>query len=174
MLKKGEHTYGSIDITSRRKGRDVTIGKYCSIGNGVVAITDGHYTTNFTTYPMGHTESTIEYKKMNEHRLKGNIDIGNDVWIGERSVLIYGTKIGDGAVIGAYSVVRGRVKPYSVVIGNPAQFLYYRFSREVINMLLDLKWWDLHDDTVKHYSDILISNDIEKLKKFYKKIKGNL
>ena len=71
--------------------------------------------------------------------------IGNDVWIGTRVMLLGAITIGDGAIIGAGSVVTKDVPPYAVVAGNPARVLHYRFPQEIINKLLEIKWWN-HDE----------------------------
>ena len=74
-----------------------------------------------------------------------------------------GVKIGDGAVIGAYSIVTKDIPPYTIVAGNPAKQIRKRFSDDVINKLLELKWWDMDESKINEISDILCSNDIEKL-----------
>jgi serine acetyltransferase len=74
-----------------------------------------------------------------------------------------GVRIGDGAVIGAYSIVTKDVPPYTIVAGNPAKQIRKRFSDDVIHKLLELKWWDKSDSEINEISDILCSNDIEKL-----------
>ena len=74
-----------------------------------------------------------------------------------------GVNIGDGAVIGAYSIVTKDVPPYTIVAGNPAKQIRKRFSDEIINKLLELKWWNMDESRINEISDILCSNDIEKL-----------
>jgi virginiamycin A acetyltransferase len=74
-----------------------------------------------------------------------------------------GVTIGDGAVVGAYSIVTKDVPPYMIVAGNPAKQIRKRFSDEIINKLLELKWWDMDESRINEISDILCSNDLEKL-----------
>jgi virginiamycin A acetyltransferase len=77
-----------------------------------------------------------------------HVKIGNDVWIGYAAVIINSVTIGDGAVIGAYAVVREDVPPYAIVIGNPARVIRYRFNETQIRMLLEIKWWDWPDKEI--------------------------
>ncbi len=98
--------------------------------------------SSVTTYPFNAfgglwKENTPEH--MHQLPFKGDIVIGNDVWIGRESVIMPGVKIGDGSIIAAYSVVTKDVPPYSVVGGNPARFIKKRFNDELIEILLELK-----------------------------------
>lgn len=74
--------------------------------------------------------------------LKGDTVIGNDVWIGQNAVILPGVNIGDGAIIGANSVVGSDIEPYSIVAGNPAKVIRKRFDEETISLLLEFRWWD--------------------------------
>ena len=82
--------------------------------------------------------------------------VGNDVWIGDNSVVVRGINIGNGAIIGASAVVTRDVPPYAIVVGNPARALRYRFDPEVIEELLALEWWDLEMVALKgiDFSDV--------------------
>ncbi|ELB2930005.1 CatB-related O-acetyltransferase, partial [Vibrio alginolyticus] len=73
---------------------------------------------------------------------KGEVEIGNDVWIGANSTILSGIKIGNGAVVAAGSVVTKNVPPYAVVGGNPAEVIKYRLNETQISQLNDLKWWE--------------------------------
>ena len=128
------------------------IGKFCSIGHGS-SIGLGHHTSDkLSTSPIftekingtGHswTNSTLEYpfKK---------VIIGNDVWIGSRVMVMGGVKIGDGAVIAAGSIVTKDVPPYAIVAGVPARLIKFRFEMDIINKLLEIKWWDIQQDELK-------------------------
>ena len=81
--------------------------------------------------------------------VKGNIIVGNDVWIGYGATLMEGVTVGDGAIIGAMAVVASDVPPYAIVIGNPAKILRYRFPPDRINEMLKLKWWDWQPEKIK-------------------------
>jgi len=88
---------------------------------------------------------------------------GSDVWIGFRAIVLSGVTIGDGAVIGAGAVVTADVPSYSVVVGNPAKVIRYRFSSEEIRKLLTLRWWEWSIDKIKENTPLLCSFDVEKL-----------
>ena len=94
--------------------------------------------------------------------------VGNDVWIGREAVILPGVKIGDGAVIGAQSVVTHDVPPYSIVAGNPARFIRRRFDDETVYLLLKLKWWDWNPEKITENLDFLVHGNTEKLKEITK------
>ncbi|WP_318011557.1 CatB-related O-acetyltransferase [Mesorhizobium sp. CO1-1-9] len=81
--------------------------------------------------------------------VEGPTEIGNDVWIGLRAVIMPGITIGDGAIIGAGSIVTKDVAPYAIVAGNPARLLRYRFTDDQIASLLAIRWWDWNDDRLE-------------------------
>jgi virginiamycin A acetyltransferase len=95
---------------------------------------------------------------------KGDTVIGNDVWIGQNAVILPGASIGDGAIIGANSVVGGHVEPYTIVVGNPARFLRKRFDDELIDLLLQFKWWDRSVDEINALIPLLTCGDLERVK----------
>ena len=124
-----------------------------------------HLTDALTTYPFAIFGNGWE-DAMNgkSYPKKGDIHIGNDVWIGYNATIMAGVTIGDGAIIATNSTVIKDVEPYSIVGGNPAQEIKKRFSKEVITKLLELKWWDwdiekitrnLKHLTAKEIGDIL-------------------
>lgn len=167
IVEYGPYTYGILKINGEGI---LKIGKFCSIAENNTAILWGHHTNRFTTFPFGHTSDTSDCPLFDEHPIRGEIIIGNDVWIGANSTIKYGVKIGDGAIIAACSYVQKNVKPYTVVGGNPANFLYTRFDEKTISLLLKLKWWDLPYETIKENSTIITSNNYDDLLKFYEKI----
>jgi acetyltransferase-like isoleucine patch superfamily enzyme len=116
--------------------QNTTIGSYCSIANLCTIGAAPHDLKRLTTFPFVLVDG---YKTV----------IGHDVWIGCNSVILAGVNIGTGAVIGAGSVVTKDVPPYSIVVGNPARVLRYRFSKELIPRLLESRWWELPEDRVK-------------------------
>lgn len=107
---------------------------------------------------------------MSQLPFKGDIVIGNDVWIGRESIIMPGVKIGDGAIIAAYSVVTKDVEPYSVVGGNPARFIKKRFNDELIELLLEFKWWDLPPEKLVAVLPLLCDFDLEKVTKKIKEM----
>lgn len=102
---------------------------------------------------------------------KKPITIGNDVWIGSRSIVMDGVTIGDGAIVAAGSVVTKDVPPYAIVGGVPAKIIKYRFSDDIIKRLLEVKWWNLSDEKISEIIDLFhIENPtIEDLNKFFPK-----
>ena len=92
---------------------------------------------------------------------KGPVEIGNDVWIGDGVTILSGVKIGDGAVVASGSLVAKDVESYSVVGGNPAKLLKYRFRPEQIQNLLSIRWWDWTDDKVVAHVQLLSSSRID-------------
>ena len=123
------------------------IGKFCSIACGAKFLfaSANHTQASVSTYPfpiffeewdldIGDVTSAWDHK--------GDIVIGNDVWIGYEAVVMAGVTIGDGAIIGARAVVTKDVPPYTIVGGVPARKIRRRFSDDVIARLLELKWWD--------------------------------
>jgi len=168
-MKVNAYTYGynNIEIIGGAENVDLIIGKFCSIAEKVVVFLGANHRTDwFSTYPFGHIHEHRFPKVKRDHghpATKGSVFIGNDVWIGTGAVIMSGVTIGDGAVIAAYSVVAKDVPPYTIVAGNPAIVKRQRFSDEVISKLLELKWWDKSENEINEISDILCSNDIEKL-----------
>ena len=146
--KVGRGTY----FGASSKFKNTIIGKYCSIGENVKLIYGEHPTNNFvSTHPSFYTskpkaglkfEHSSEFK---EYKLTSNgyfCEIGNDVWIGSNVIILGGTKIGNGAIIGAGSIITKDVPPYAIVAGIPARVLKYRFDEKQIKALENIKWWD--------------------------------
>ena len=132
-----------------------------------------HRLGSVTTYPFNvfggsWQENTPDH--MSQLPFKGDTVIGNDVWIGRESIIMPGVKIGDGAIIAAYSVVTKDVEPYSVVGGNPACFIKKRFNDELIELLLEFKWWDLPPEKLVAVLPLLCDFDLEKVTKKIKEI----
>lgn len=151
-------------------GDKLIIGKFCSIASGTKFImgSANHWLGSVTTYPFNvfggsWQENTPDH--MSQLPFKGDTVIGNDVWIGRESIIMPGVKIGDGAIIAAYSVVTKDVEPYSVVGGNPARFIKKRFNDELIELLLEFKWWDLSPEKLVTVLPLLCDFDLEKVTK---------
>ena len=102
--------------------------------------------------------------------LKGDTVIGNDVWIGQNAVVLPGVHIGDGAIIGANSVVGSDVAPYVIVAGNPARTIRKRFDDELIALLLRFKWWDKDIEEINALIPVLTCSDMEKTRGYLKRL----
>ena len=123
------------------------IGKFCSIACGAKFIftSANHSLKSLSTYPfpLFFEEWNLDKKDVSQAwDNKGDIVIGNDVWIGYEAVIMSGVTIGDGAIIGARAVVTKDVPPYTIVGGIPARPIRSRFCDETISKLLELKWWN--------------------------------
>lgn len=165
MKTVGRYTYGADTINMIDGTSNLIIGNFCSIASGLTVYLGGNHRTDWaTTYPFGHIHNKeFNHTGIGHPATKGDVIIGNDVWIGANSTIMSGTHIGDGAVIAANSVVMGKIKPYAVVGGNPVRFYYFRFDQETINKLLKLKWWDLDEATISNIAPILCSDNFEQL-----------
>jgi len=169
IKKIGKHTYGHeiLNVWDFGEGAHIEIGNFCSIACNVQIFLGGNHNTDWiTTFPFGHTSkekfNTVEGK--GHPKTNGNVIIGNDVWIGQNSVIMSGVKIGDGVVIANNSHVVKDAEPYSIIGGNPAKIIRKRFSDEHIEFLLSLKWWNWPDEKINEYAPFLCSPDFIKLK----------
>ena len=149
-------------------GDRLVIGKFCAMAPGVTFIMNGanHRMDGFSTYPFnifGHGWEKYT-PALDQLPFKGDTIIGNDVWIGMDTVIMPGIKIGDGAIVAAKSVITKDVEPYTIVGGNPEKKLKTRFSEEIINELLEIKWWDLDIAIISAHIDVIVNGDMESLR----------
>ncbi len=150
-------------------GDKLKVGKFCSIACGAKFLftSANHTMHSISTYPFpiffeewGLDVTNITSAWDN----KGDIVIGNDVWIGYEAIVLSGVTIGDGAIIGTRSVVTKDVPPYTIVGGIPAKPIRKRFSDEVISKLLELQWWNWSENRIKEKIDVIQSGRIKDLK----------
>lgn len=123
------------------------IGKFCSIACGAKFLFNSanHRLSSLSTYPfpLFYEEWGLDIRRVTDAwENRGDIVVGNDVWIGYEAVILAGVTIGDGAVIGARAVVTKDVPPYTIVGGVPARPIRRRFTPDIVNGLLALRWWD--------------------------------
>ncbi|WP_194242012.1 CatB-related O-acetyltransferase [Winogradskyella eckloniae] len=137
-------------------GGKVTIGQFCSIARNVSMQVSNHAMSRATTYPI--FKNIFNEEVNNDFISKGDITIGNDVWVGAHSLILSGVKINDGAIIAANSVVTKEVPAYAIVAGSPAKVIKYRFSPEVRAQLYAKKWWDWPIEKIKKESDFFKKN----------------
>ena len=172
----GKFTYGTqwMSILSWTPGvGSVEIGRFCSISYGLKLFLGGNHHYNWvSTFPFGHIyPSTLHCMPIEEHPItpKG-ITIGNDVWIGRDVTIMDGVHIPDGVIIAANSHVVKSPQPYSIIGGNPATHIKFRFDDQVVKELLNLKWWDWENDKIFKHIELLCNEPkIEQLKEFYHK-----
>ncbi|MET1122155.1 Vat family streptogramin A O-acetyltransferase [Priestia megaterium] len=150
-------------------GDRLVIGKFCAIAPGVTFIMNGanHRMDGFSTYPFNiFGEGWEKHTPMlNQLPFKGDTIIGNDVWVGMDTVIMPGINIGDGAIVAAKSVITKDVEPYTIVGGNPAQKIKERFPKQIINKLLEIRWWDLTIEIISDHIDVIVNGEIEELEK---------
>lgn len=163
FVKIDEFTYGfeNLSIKQWNEGASLTIGKFCSIAPNITIFLGGNHRVDWvTTFPFGHifTEQ-LGGNNIEGHPItNGNVIIGNDVWIGYGATIMSGINIGDGAVISANATVVKDVKPYEIVGGNPAKSIKKRFTDEVIQLLLELSWWNLSTSDIQELAPTLSTN----------------
>ena len=153
-------------------GDKLIIGKFCQIASGVNFIMNGanHQMNAVSTFPFYIFESwEQQVPPLSEMPLKGDTIVGNDVWIGQNATILPGVHIHDGAIIGLSSVVASDVPPYTIVAGNPAKEIRKRFDDELINLMLEFRWWDLSIEEINSLIPILTCSNLEKVKNFIKK-----
>lgn len=160
-------------------GDRLIIGKFCCIASGTKFImgSANHRLHSVTTYPFnvfgGEWEKNTP-SHLSELPFKGDTVIGNDVWLGRETVVMPGVKIGDGAIVAAYSVVTKDVEPYTLVGGNPAKYIKNRFDEELTELLLKVKWWDFEEKKLIDFLPLLCDSDLEKVKiKLREELKNN-
>lgn len=156
-------------------GDKLIIGKFCAIASGTKFIMGpaNHRLSSATTYPFNvfggaWAENTPPHMAQLPH--KGDTIIGNDVWIGRESVVMPGIKIGDGAIIAAYSVVAKDVPAYAIYGGNPARLIRDRFDEELKALLLRYRGWDLPPEKLVEALPMLCDPDLEALRRQLKEI----
>lgn len=161
-LSMGRHTYfrPNVIVFPGDTG-NVIVGNFSSIFYDVDIFAGGNHTS--------HTVSTFAFRQVFDipgrymdgiPSTKGHVRIGSDVWIGKGAMILSGVTIGDGAIVGARSVVSKDIRPYAIAVGNPAREVKRRFSDEIVDALLAIRWWDWPDDVVKARIDELSGGQV--------------
>jgi acetyltransferase-like isoleucine patch superfamily enzyme len=159
----GDYTYGRPRVRySPHTGTKLVIGHFCSIAEDVEFILGPEHRTDWaTTFPFKGAGGWEEFDpSFPQFHSRGDIAVGSDVWIGTGATILSGVTIGHGAVIGARAVVACDVAPYTIAVGNPARAVRRRFSIEIINALLQLRWWDLDRTEIQSLLPLLQNGNV--------------
>jgi len=158
----GEWTYGRIKVLAWGHSPTLQVGRFCALGGGTtVFLDDGEHSPDcISTYPL---RMALKKVKPSDSGLggKGGVVIGNDVWVGDAATILSGVRIGNGAVIGARSVVTKDVPSYAIVVGNPGRVARLRFTPEQIASLEKIAWWNWPLEKIQEAAPLLMSHSIE-------------
>lgn len=172
-ISVGEMTYGKPNFMIWAEDERIDIGSFCSIAEDVSIFGGGEHRTDWvTTYPLRIAFNEALANKDGHPASKGHTRIGNDVWLGYRAIVMSGVTIGDGAVVGAGAVVTKDVPPYAIVGGNPARVRKFRFSPEVIDELLEIKWWRWPLEQIKGATCLMASDKMTEFLNYARKFKS--
>lgn len=155
----GKGSYGDLTVMDWGDGTKLKIGAYCSFARGVRIVLGGEHRLDWTTtYPF----NVLWKKNIPGHpATRGDIVIGNDVWIALETVILSGVTIGNGACIGARSVVITDIPPYTIAAGHPAKVVGKRFSDEIVSRLQALAWWGWEEQVIERFLPLMLSQNIE-------------
>ncbi len=159
----GRYTYPKVPPVICYPGDvgNVRIGAFTSIAQGCAIFSGGEHPPDWvTTFPLRICMGLPGRREDGLPRSKGNVTIGNDVWLGYQSTILSGVNIGDGAIVAAGAVVTSDVPPYAIVAGVPAKILRYRFAAEQIEQLLKIAWWNWKDEVIRDRCAELSSPDL--------------
>ncbi|WP_394296125.1 CatB-related O-acetyltransferase [Metapseudomonas furukawaii] len=157
----GTGTYGALSVMDWAEGATLTIGAYTSIADNVQVFLGGHHRTDWVSqYPFPAKIEEVAHVK-DYGGTNGDVVIGSDAWICSNAVILSGVTVGHGAVVASGAVVTRDVLPYSIVGGNPARHIKWRFTEEQRTQLLQSKWWCWDEKEIRQIAHLLCSDDIE-------------
>jgi acetyltransferase-like isoleucine patch superfamily enzyme len=160
----GEHTYGApvLRYWASPGTYRFYCGKYCSIADRVEIFLGGYHRPEWvSSYPFPAFPAWSEAAHTRSHTVgRGDVRVGNDVWLSSQCTIMAGVTVGDGAVIAARAVVTKDVPPYAIVAGNPGRIVKHRFDEATVAALLRIQWWDWPDERVRENLDLLLSGDL--------------
>jgi virginiamycin A acetyltransferase len=156
----GKWTYGNPKVINVGNCANLKIGNFCSFAPGVTIILSAEHRADWvTTFPFPSFFDKVKFT--NHVQSKGDIVIENDVWIGADATILSGVTIANGSVIGARSVVSKNVSPYSIVVGNPAKHVRFRFDKTTVDALQEIAWWSWPISKIEKALPFLLSPDVE-------------
>jgi acetyltransferase-like isoleucine patch superfamily enzyme len=178
-LTVGKYTYGVENLIIKNyKGSEanVHIGKFCSIGENITIITGGiHPSSWISTFPLSERFASNKYLQKDMPSTKGDILIGNDVWIAQNCSILSGVRIGNGAIICSGAIVTKDVPDYSIAAGVPAKVIKFRFNVENIQVLNTIEWWSWSEDKIEKNIKLLSSSNLDEFLTLHKiKENGNI
>lgn len=176
-VEVGRHSYGVPALRWWGERVNLRIGAFCSIACDVTIFLGGNHRTDWiSTFPFlafkrwnrgAHSDMFARWKNRIDSdghlSTRGDVVIGNDVWLGEGCTILSGVHVGDGAVVATRAVVTKDIPPYAIVAGNPARVVGERFTQAEIDRLLELRWWDWDDAAILGKLDVLQSAFVSKL-----------
>lgn len=157
----GIGTYGLPVVHDWQEGSTLVIGSYTSIAEQVEIFLGGQHRSDWvSTYPF--PAMIDEAKNIQGYAVsRGDVVIGSDVWLCTHAIILSGVTVGHGAVVAAGAVVSRDVAPYSVVAGNPARHIRWRFAPELCQALLATAWWEWPEQEVRSISSLLCSERVD-------------
>ncbi|BFM13997.1 CatB-related O-acetyltransferase [Maricurvus nonylphenolicus] len=157
----GVGTYGIPVVWDWQEGSTLRIGSYCSISANVQIFLGGNHRTDWiSSYPFSHFLEDVPYIP-DSGVSKGDVTVGSDVWLCANAIILSGITIGHGAVVANGAVVTRDVEPYSIVGGNPAKVIGWRFSETEREKLLQSAWWDWPVEEVKSIHQLLNADNLQ-------------
>jgi acetyltransferase-like isoleucine patch superfamily enzyme len=159
----GIGTYGMPKVHDDEEGTTLQIGAFCSISSEVqIFLGKNHRVDWISSYPFPAFFEQAQHIQ-NFGVSRGNVTIGSDVWLCANCIILSGVTIGHGAVVGAGAVVSRDVAPYSIVAGNPAKHVRWRFEESIRKKLLETAWWDWPTNELCGIVEILCSDRVHEL-----------
>ena len=160
-IQRHPSSYGALRavFNTRDPGR-LIIGAFCSFADGATVLLGGEHNVDWvSTFPFCDFEG-FGGPVAGHPKQTGDVVIGNDVWIAREALILAGTTIGDGAVIGARAVVSGTVAPYSIVTGNPGRRAGSRFPQPIVERLLKIRWWEWSRERIERAAPVLMAPNV--------------
>ena len=163
----GRYTYGTerIKVLTYGSPNKLIIGSFCSIADNITVYLGGnHRADRVTTFPFGHIFQNVfpSYNGEGHPASNGDVVIDNDVWISSGTTIMSGIHVGSGSILANNSHIISEVEPYSIMGGNPARLIKYRFSKEIVDKLLEIAWWDWPEEKINEFAPLLCNSNIEK------------